>query len=112
MELIKNINHGEVLSLADLVQLEKGRVNSRTLSQMPGCKMTVFAIDEDEGMSSHSASGDAFVYVLEGIGEFVLDGTPHQVHAGECLVMSAGTPHSVRGITPFKMLLVVVKPID
>lgn len=112
MELIKNVEHNVEFDLKGLVKLEEGRVNSLTLSQTPGCKMTVFAIDKDEGMSSHAASGDAFVTVLEGVGEFVLDGEPHQLSAGQSLVMSAGMPHSVRGVTAFKMLLVVVKPTE
>ena len=108
-ELIKNVAHGEVFSLVNLVEWELGRVNSRTLSQTPGCKMTVFAIDADEGMSTHAASGDALVTVLEGTGEIVLEGAPHRLSAGQSIVMPAGAPHSVRGVTPFKMLLVVVK---
>lgn len=112
MELIKNVAHNVVFDLKGLVELEEGRVNSLTLSQTPGCKMTVFAIAEGEGMSSHAASGDAFVTVLEGVGRFVLDGEPHELSAGQSLVMSAGMPHSVHGVTNFKMLLVVVKPTD
>lgn len=112
MELIKNVAHQEIFKLGDLVEIEAGKVNSRTLSQTPGCKMTIFAIDAGEGMSSHAASGDAFVSVLEGTGQFTLDGIPYELSAGESLVMTAGTPHSVRGVTAFKMLLVVVKPTD
>ena len=66
MELIKNVKHGEEFSLRNLVQLEPGRVNSLTLSQTPGCKITVFAIAAGEGMSSHAAAGDAMVTCLEG----------------------------------------------
>lgn len=65
-ELIKNVEHASIFTLKDLVEIEPGRVNSLTLSQTPGCKMTVFAIDADEGMSSHAASGDALITVLEG----------------------------------------------
>lgn len=108
-ELIRNVAHSEDFRLVDLVELEPGKVNSVALSQTPGTKMTMFAIDEGEGMSSHAASGDALVTVLEGVGELVLEGVPHRLEAGQSLVMSAGAPHSVRGITPFKMLLVVVK---
>lgn len=111
-ELVKNVEHGRAFALKDLVELEAGKVNSLTLSQTPGCKMTVFAIDAGEGMASHAAAGDALVTVLEGVGEFVLGGVPHELSAGESLVMSAGTPHSVRGVTPFKMQLVVVKPTE
>ena len=47
-ELIKNVEHASIFTLKDLVEIEQGRVNSLTLSQTPGCKMTVFAIDADE----------------------------------------------------------------
>ena len=108
-ELIKNVEKGAILDFAGLVDYEEGGVASLTLSQRPECKMTLFAIDEGEGMSSHAASGDALVYVLEGTGRFVLEGKPHDLKAGQALVMPAGAPHSVEGVTPFKMLLVVVK---
>lgn len=111
-ELIKNVEHSKIFSLKDLVEIEPGRVNSSTLSQTPGCKMTVFAIDADEGMSSHAASGDALITVLEGTGEITVNNVLHQLSAGESIVMSAGAPHSVRGVTPFKMQLTVVKPTE
>lgn len=112
MELIKNVEHSKLFELKELVQIESGKVNSLTLSQTPGCKITVFAIDADEGMSSHAAPGDALITVLEGTGEITLEGVPRQLNAGESIVMSAGAPHSVRGVTPFKMQLTVVRSIE
>lgn len=107
-ELIKNVLKESVFTLADLVQVEEGRVNSLTLSQTPATKATLFAIDADEGMSSHAAGGDAMVNVLEGTGEITINGVAHEVAAGQSIVIPAGAPHSVRGVTAFKMLLVVV----
>lgn len=109
-ELIKNVIKETVFNLAGAVEVQPGRVNSLTLSQMPGAKVTLFAIDADEGMSSHAAGGDAMVNVLEGTGEITINGTAHLVNAGESIVIPAGAPHSVRGVTAFKMLLVVVLP--
>lgn len=111
-ELIKNVEHASIFTLKDLVEIEPGRVNSLTLSQTPGCKMTVFAIDADEGMSSHAASGDALITVLEGTGEITVNDVPHQLSAGQSIVMTSGSPHSVCGVTPFKMQLTVVKPAE
>lgn len=111
-ELIKNVEHASIFTLKDLVEIEPGRVNSLTLSQTPGCKMTVFAIDADEGMSSHAASGDALITVLEGTGEITVNDVPHQLSAGQSIVMTSGSPHSVLGVTPFKMQLTVVKPAE
>ena len=110
MELIKNIEKEAVFNLAAAVPAEAGKVNSLTLSQMPGAKVTLFAIGADEGMSSHAAGGDAMVNVLEGTGEITINGVAHEVHAGESIVIPAGAPHAVRGVTAFKMLLVVILP--
>ena len=107
-ELIKNIDPGIVFDLAAKVAVEPGRINSLTLSQTPGCKMTLLAIDAGEGMASHAAGGDALVCALEGEVEIVLSGEPVRVRAGEALLMPKGAPHSVTALTPFKMLLVVV----
>lgn len=112
MELVKNVEFEQVFNLAEQVQVEAGKVNSLTLAQTPAAKVTLFAIDEDEGMSSHAAGGDAMVNVLEGTGEITINDVKHLVHAGETLVIPKGAPHAVRGATPFKMLLVVILPQD
>ena len=110
MELIRNIDKEAVFNLAGAVPAEAGKVNSLTLSQTPAAKVTLFAIDADEGMSSHAAGGDAMVNVLEGTGEITINGIVHEVHAGESIVIPAGAPHAVRGVTAFKMLLIVILP--
>lgn len=112
MELLKNIDKEQVFNLAGAIDIEAGKVNSLTLAQLPAAKITLFAIDADEGMSSHAAGGDAMVNVLEGTGEITINGVAHQLNAGESIVIPQGAPHSVRGVTAFKMLLVVVLPQD
>ncbi len=107
-ELIKNVEKSQVFDLAGQVQVEEGCVVSLTLSQMPAAKVTLFAIDAEAGMSSHAAGGDAMVNVLEGTGEITINGVPHELSAGQSIVIPAGAPHSVRGVTAFKMLLVVI----
>ena len=110
-ELIKNVEHASIFTLKDLVEIEPGRVNSLTLSQTPGCKMTVFAIDADEGMSSHARRATRSSQ-CRGTGEITVNDVPHQLSAGQSIVMTSGSPHSVRGVTPFKMQLTVVKPAE
>ena len=108
-ELIKNVEHEALFSPAGLVELEPGRVNSVTLAQEPGCKVTVFAIPAGEGIGGHSAPGDAMPFVLEGTAEITINGTPHTVPAGQAIVIPAGAPHAVKALADMKMLLMVVK---
>lgn len=108
-DLIKNLKKAEVLPLLDQVSYEKGKVASLTLAQQPGVGMTLFAFDAGEGVSTHSAPGDAMVQVLEGEARITIDGVENHLTAGQIIIMPAGVPHAVRAVTPFKMLLTVVK---
>lgn len=108
-ELIKNIEHSTAFELINLVEYQKGKVASLTLAQKPGVGVTVLAIDEGEGLSTHSAPGDAMATILEGEAEITIDGKIFPTKAGQGIVMPAGIPHAVKAITKFKMLLTVVK---
>lgn len=108
-ELIKNIEKSKMFRFDELVDYEDGQVSSLTLAQKPGVGITVMSFSKNESISTHSAPGDALVYVLDGQGEFTIDGVPHILCAGESIVMPYSIPHSVRAVTNFKMLLIVVK---
>jgi len=64
--LIKNITFSEPQVIAELVDYEEGRVVSRTLAQNKCVSITLFAFEVGEGLSTHSAPGDAMVQVLDG----------------------------------------------
>ena len=108
-KLIKNLEHTQPTLLKEQVSYDPGKVVSLTLAQQPGVGMTLFAFDAGEGVSTHAAPGDAMVYVLEGEAQITIDGVSHQVTEGGAIIMPAGIPHAVKAVTPFKMLLTVVK---
>ncbi|MGD2122269.1 MAG: cupin domain-containing protein [Gemmatimonadota bacterium] len=101
------------LSLPDrieaLLEVQDGSVVSRTLLKKPTGTVTLFAFDKGEGLSEHSTPHDALVEILEGTAEITLGGTPHPVTAGEGLLLPANIPHALTAVTPFKMLLVMIK---
>jgi len=107
-KLIKNINHEEIVVLADLVHAEEGQIVSKTLAQNEALSITLFAFDKGEEISTHESNGDAMVTVLEGTGKFTVDGKVYLLNAGETLIMPAKKPHAVYGEERFKMALVVV----
>ena len=108
-EFIKNIAFSEAHRLVDLVDYEDGRVVSRTFAQNPSLSITLFAFDKGEGVSTHTAPGDALLQVLDGEALVNIDGKEMTVGAGEVVVMPANIPHSVNAVERFKMLLTVVK---
>ena len=106
---LKNIVFSETQRLVDLVDYEDGRVVSRTFAQNPSLSITLFAFDKGEGVSTHTAPGDALVQVLDGGALVNINGKELTVGAGEVVVMPANIPHSVSAVVRFKMLLTVVK---
>lgn len=94
--------------LPSLIRLQEGAVVSRTLVKKSTGTVTLFAFDEGEGLSEHSTPHDALVQVLEGTANISVGGRPHQVEAGEVLLLPANIPHALRAPVPFKMLLTMI----
>jgi len=108
-QFIKNIPFSEPKVLVNLVDYEEGRVVSRTFAQTTVMSLTLFAFDKGEGLSTHTAAGDAFVQVLDGEASITIGEKPIVVKSGEVVAMPANVPHALHAVQRFKMLLVVIK---
>ncbi len=100
---------GRAVALAGLAGYQDGAIVSREIVSLPAGTMTVFAFDEGEQLSEHTAPFDATVLGLEGEAEVRIGGEPHRVKPGEMIIMPAGAPHALKAVTRFKMLLVMIK---
>lgn len=105
--MYKNIAKQEKIALKDQVEYQSGQVVSKTLVQNELVSMTLFSFDKGEEISTHAASGDAMVTVLEGKGRFIVGGEVFYLEAGETLIMPKDIPHAVYGEECFKMQLIV-----
>jgi len=95
--------------LADVVDYQAGSVVSRTLIKKGTGTVTLFAFDEGEGLSEHTAPFDALVFVADGEAEITISGIGHRVAAGEVILLPAAEPHAVKAVTRFKMLLTMIR---
>ena len=91
---------------------QDGAVVSRTLLKRAGGTITLFAFDEGQSLSEHTAPFDAVAHVLEGHADISISGTPLRVSAGEMVLMPANQPHALHAPTRFKMLLVMMRSIS
>jgi len=97
------------LDLNGLLDFQTGAVVSRTLVKKETGTVTLFAFDEGEGLSEHTAPFDALVQVTEGKALITISGSEHRVAAGQIIIMPANQPHALKALAPFKMLLVMIK---
>lgn len=93
----------------ELVNYQDGAVVSREIVKKPAGNVTLFAFDEGQGLSEHTAPFDALAQVLEGEAEITIAGQPHRVAGGEMILMPAGQPHALKALARFKMMLTMIR---
>ncbi len=99
----------QVLHTADLVGYQEGAVVSRTLINQKTGTVTLFAFDQGQELSEHTAPYDALVQVLDGETEITIVGQPFHLKAGDLIIMPANDPHAVKAMTKFKMMLTMIR---
>jgi quercetin dioxygenase-like cupin family protein len=96
------VHPSQVFHLRDLVV-------SREIVGKKAGTVTVFAFDDGQGLSEHTAPFDALVQVLDGEVEIRISGKPFHLKQGEVIVMPANEPHALKAVSKFKMLLTMIR---
>ncbi len=99
----------EALSLADLITPTDRGIASRVLAKTGGGNVTLFAFDQGEGLSEHTAPFDALVIVLEGLLSLTIGGKTVTATPGTIVRMPANVPHAVDATAPARVLLVMLR---
>jgi quercetin dioxygenase-like cupin family protein len=105
----KGLPAAQVARGAELVNYQEGAVVSREVVRKPTGNVTLFAFDEGQGLSEHTAPFDALVQVLEGEVEIMISGKPYCLQGGEVILMPAGEPHALKALKRFKMMLIMIR---
>jgi quercetin dioxygenase-like cupin family protein len=116
MGMVKNQNSentgklvAQTTNLVNLIDYQEGSIVSRTIIDKEAGTVTVFAFDEGQGLSEHTAPYDALVYILDGEADVVISGKHIQLKKGEITLMPANEPHTLKAVTRFKMLLTMIR---
>jgi len=99
----------ETAKTADLVSYQEGSIVSREIVKKSTGTVTVFAFDEGQALSEHTAPFDALVHVLEGEVEITIAGKLHRLQSGEMILMPAQQSHALKAMQRFKMILTMIR---
>jgi len=98
-----------VSSLTNLVSYQNDSVVSKSLIKKETGTVTLFAFDQGQGLSEHTAPFDALVYVLDGEVEIMISGNPYVLKMGEMIILPVNESHSLKAIKKFKMMLTMIR---
>ena len=99
----------QVTRVADLVDYQDGSIVSNEIVKKDTGTVTLFAFDEGQGLSEHTAPFDAMVHVLDGEVKITISGNSYVVKKDEMIIMPAGEPHALSALGKFKMLLTMIR---
>jgi quercetin dioxygenase-like cupin family protein len=90
--------------LAEMPVVTRG-IHSQTLDDGSGLRLVLFSFAPGEELSEHTAARPAVVHILDGEGAAVVGDTRHDLRSGTWFRMPARMAHSIRAVTPLRMIL-------
>jgi quercetin dioxygenase-like cupin family protein len=106
------MDKSKIENLEQLVEYQSDSAVSKTILKKKTGNITLFAFDEGQGLSEHTAPFDAMVVILDGKSEIKIDGEEFLLGKGDSIIMPAGKPHALKAIEKFKMMLIMIKEAD
>lgn len=94
--------------LGDEVEIPVNGTLSRVLYKDEDIRLVVFAFDEGQELTDHTARHAAIVQVVTGRIELVLDGRPVVLKRRGWVHMPPQLPHAVRALEPTIMMLTLL----
>lgn len=104
-----SLNTSEIINFETLIDYQEKSVVSTEIINKETGTVTIFAFDENEGLSEHSAPFDAMVQVIDGTLQLTIDGEEFILNKGDMIIMPANVPHALNAKTKFKMILTMIK---
>jgi quercetin dioxygenase-like cupin family protein len=104
-----DIISGQPGSLENLIAYQKDSVVSKTIIGKKTGTVTLFAFDKGQGLSEHTTPFEAIVYLGDGEAEITVADKTYAVKEGEMIILPANIPHALAALSPFKMLLTMIK---
>lgn len=102
---IDEFNAGR-FNVAESVPFATGEVVMKSLLKHGKLNVSAIALDKDAKIPQHQVEAVAMAFVLEGMVEFTVNGSPEILEKNDYIVMETNTPHSLKALEPTRILLI------
>lgn len=101
--------HSTKYLLKDSVNYSDGSVVSKIITRNSAGNVTLFAFDDGQNLSEHTAPFDAIIQILDGKANVLINNISHILEKDDMIIMPANVPHAIEAEGKFKMLLTMIK---
>lgn len=99
----------EIITLKEHIEYQQGSVVSKEILKTENGTVTIFAFDEKQGLSEHTAPFNVLAYIIDGEARIKIEETAYTLMEGQIIELPAHKSHSLKALKRFKMLLVMIK---
>jgi quercetin dioxygenase-like cupin family protein len=96
-------------TIKETIGYQAGAVVSKEVLRTVNGTVTLFAFDEGQGLSEHTAPYDVLAAIVDGEAEITISGKTHIVAEGAFIRMPANEPHALFAKRKFMMMLIMLK---
>ncbi len=104
-----DVTRATYANLATELRIEDGSIVNKTIYNDEFVKVVLFGFAAGQELSKHTAMVPAILHFLEGEAVVTLGDTLFEASASSFLHLPAKLPHSVKAVSPTKMLLTLLK---
>jgi quercetin dioxygenase-like cupin family protein len=93
----------------EIIEYEPHSVVCKTIINKTTGNVSVMSFDNGEQLMEKTIPYDAFVQIIDGRAEIVIDSLSHLLDTGQSIIIPAHTFHIVKANERFKMIMTVIK---
>lgn len=105
LELEKSAAH----ILVEIIEYVPNSVVTKSIIKKTTGSITVSSLDTGEGFNEKISPIDAFVQIIDGKAEIVIDGESKMLKAGDGIIIPAHKSNSIKANGRFKMISTMIK---
>ena len=95
--------------IAEILEYVPNSVVIKTIMRKTTGIVSAVAFDSGEALTGKISPFDTLIQVIDGKAEIIIDDVPGLVENGQCIIIPAHAPNSIKANVRFKMLTTTIK---
>ncbi|MEO9871984.1 cupin domain-containing protein [Ekhidna sp.] len=109
MKNIEELEKSKVFNVNEIIDYKPSSIGIKIVMKKNTGSVTFASLDSGEAMSEKTSPFDHFIQVISGSAEILIGDQKYTIESGQCIVLPAYTRNSIKGISKFKMISVIIK---